>query len=327
MQGEDALRPLPSFDKVIDMLMGKQNVVRDTKLGKLFPGLAPHGLKARGDVFVAVELVCGAWIPIEPLSVTSEVPHKRFTELKKKLLRSNFVDTLPWETDIQLLKPFTRPESLESTSEEVLDEAYQHLRISFAKWLNRPAGEPVKAQIELLRRARRRLPLWELQKRLDILLTAVISNPAEPWITQEGSATPTLLRRDCLQLAETDCKGACTWSGGRCLIHAQGTPRYVDPVRVLTARLVDELLRTFGLAQEILENRVAYLRPIDSDNIVREVDAMLFSTSGRGDELLYERLGYSGRKPSEYMRGLTYPEEVEYDFEEATMGGLPCRLG
>lgn len=322
--GEDAMRPLPSLDKVIDMIMGKQIVVRDKKIGRLFPGLEPHGLKVRGDMIVALELACGAWLPVEPLSITSEVPHKRFAEMKKKVLRSDFIDVLPWETDIHLLKPFTRKETLEATSEEVLDEAYQHLRISFAKWLNKPEGDPVKSQIEELRKARRRLPLYELQKRLDILLTSVIANPSGPWITQVGEAQTMLLRRDCLQLGETDCKGGCAWSGGRCLIHAVGTPRYVDPERVLIARLVDELLRTFGLAKEILENRVPYLRPLAEDSIIHEGESLIFSTSGRGDELLYEQLGYTGRKPGAYARGLTYPEEVAFDDEDLGPAGLPA---
>ena len=53
---------------------------------------------------------------------------------------------------------------VEINPEELLEEAYQYLRISLSNWLIRE-GHGVATQIELLRNARTRFPLYELQKR------------------------------------------------------------------------------------------------------------------------------------------------------------------
>jgi hypothetical protein len=79
----------------------------------------------------------------------------------------------------------------------------------------------------------------------------------------------------------------------------------------MIARLVDELIRTFGAADEILSQRVPFLRHLDPSQIRSDEDGILFSAAGRGSEFLYERLGYSGRKPTAYTRALVYPEEVD----------------
>lgn len=218
------------------------------------------------------------------------------------------------------------------TREEVLEEAYQHLRISFSVWLNSTAaGERTKAQIELLRAARvnpdRQLPLWELRKRMDLLIVPVVHK----WITAEGAgdAAVSLLRRDCTQIHKrAACTGGCSWVGGaedgRCLIHTTETERFLDPVRVLSARLVDELIRSFGAAMEVLEGRVPRLRGLGTDEVVREDGVMLFSAQGRGSEDLFRRLGYLGRKPGAYTAGLTFPEEVDLVTDEPVgVGALP----
>ena len=127
-----------------------------------------------------------------------------------------------------------------------MEEAYQYLRISFSNWLIR-TGHGVAKQIELLRAARNRFPLYELRKRGDLLLHALIKS----WITLEGvHVVPPLLRQDCILLKEGDCKGMCGWSDGRCKIHAPVYGTIEDPAIILTARLVDELLRTNGPAYE-----------------------------------------------------------------------------
>lgn len=318
IQGEEAL-PKPQLQLLLEMLSGSQIIIREQKLIKLFPGLTPKRLIADTENFVALELDCGAWIPFEPFLLTSEIKHRRFAELRMAKIAVSLVDTMPWDLDIGMLRPSVPSDpELETTSEEVLNEAYQHLRISFSKWLNSTAdGNRVRGQIELLRQARRRLPLFELQKRLDLLLTSIIANPSNPWLTTAGKGNPTLLRRDCKAItSETDCTGGCSWSGGRCLIHTTSTERYVDPIRVCIARLTDELLRSFGQAQEVLHQHVPYLRSMDRSAIVKGEGALLFSVSGRGTSALFDRLGYSGRKATEYTRGMTYPEEVDFSPED-----------
>jgi len=318
--GEDSL-PHPDLESLVDALVGKQkNKVGANRIATLFPGLLPRRLMYKDDQYVAIELDCGATIPIQhmPLSaVKKDTLHK---EIKKEL--QEIKDDLPWDTDLSLLQPIPEEdrERLDQTSEETLNEAFQHLRIRFTNWLHTDEGKHVKRQIELLRQARKRLPLYELQKRLDILLTPIISN----WLTRDGHPSNTVLRRDCLQIKTKDaCIGGCSWSDGRCLIHTTSTERYVNPERVMTARLTDELLRTFGAAMEILEQKVSYLKPLDASAVVHDGTALLFSASGRGSTSLYDKLGYSTRKPGQYTQGLIYPEEVGIDMLE-TEGALPA---
>ena len=315
--GEDAL-PHPPLKPLLELLIGARYPPAAGKLAGAdnFPGLLPVKLIRDATNYIAVELKCGALIPFEPFPVTSEIRHDVFQRMvTNKRVEIETRRDFPWDTDVALLGPALPPDTppIDRTDEETLDEAYQYLRISFSHWLHATTvGNNVRRQIELLRRARNRLPLWELRKRLDILLLPYIST----WITREGSAAPSLLRRDCLQIKKKDaCVAGCTWVGadvgGRCLIHTTATERYVAPERVMVARLVDELIRTFGAADEILRQRVPFLRQLDPSQIRSDEDGILFSATGRGTEELYERLGYSGRKPTAYTRALVYPEEVD----------------
>jgi hypothetical protein len=318
VSGEESL-PKPDMDVLFDALVGKQKRVGENRLAKKFPGLQPRRLMFKNDAYVAVELDCGATVPISPRPMSNEVAFPAQQEARKT--HAEIKDDFPWDIDIALLGPLAeeKRETVDSTSEEVLNEAYQHLRISFSNWLHSGDGRHVRKQIELLRQARKRLPLYELQKRLDILLTPIVSG----WLTREGKSTNMILRRDCLQIrAEDKCVGGCSWSEGRCLIHTTDTERYVNPERVMTARLTDELLRTFGAAMEILEQKVSHLKPLDPSAVLREDDALLFSATGRGSTALYDKLGYSTRKPGEFTQGLVFPEEVGLPMLEVR-GALP----
>jgi len=304
--GDESL-PIPEIEVLLDALVGKQKKIGEKRLASIFPGLMPRQLIYKDDAYVAVELDCGATIPIAARAITSEPSYPTHKELKKT--HAEIKEDLPWETDVSLLRPLAEKdkETVDQTSEEVLNEAYEHLRIRFSNWLHTADGRHVRKQIELLRQARKRLPLYELQKRLDILLTPIISR----WLTREGKATNMLLRRDCLQIQTKDaCIGGCSWSDGRCLIHTTATERYVNPERVMTARLTDELLRTFGAAAEILEQKVSYLKPLDPSAVLQEEKGILFTATGRGSTSLYDKLGYSTRKPGQFTQGLIYPEEV-----------------
>ena len=315
--GEESL-PKPDIDVLFDALVGKQKKLGERRLATQFPGLLPRRLMYKNDAYVAVELDCGATVPVSPRA-TSEVTFPSQKELRKT--HAEIKEDFPWDTDIALLGPLAdeERETVDLTTEEVLNEAFQHLRISFSNWLHTSDGRHVRKQIELLRQARKRLPLYELQKRLDILLTPIVSG----WLTREGKSTNMILRRDCLQIRAKDkCVGGCSWSEGRCLIHTTATERYVNPERVMTARLTDELLRTFGAAMEILEQKVSHLKPLDPSAVLREEDTLLFSATGRGSTALYDKLGYSTRKPGEFAQGLVYPEEVGLPMLEVR-GALP----
>jgi hypothetical protein len=322
LMGEEAL-PKPPLKDLLEMLIGKRyppaegKVASDTK----FPGLLPVSIGQDGTNYISVDLKCGAIIPIDPFPVTSAIVHERFAQLQREgKVTKEYREDFPWDTDITLLGP-TKSDALtvETTTEEQLEEAYQHLRIAFSHWLHSSAaGVETQRQIELLRKARRRLPLWDLRKRMDVLVSSVILNSERPWMTESGSSVKTLLRRDCRQIKKKEqCTGGCTWAGetSRCLIHTPVTERYVDPARVLSARLVDELIRTFSAAEEVLQQKVPFLKPLPSSALIRGTDSLLFAAEGRGSSALYERLGYSGRKPTAYTKGYTYPEEVDMEVE------------
>jgi len=360
LRGDEAI-PEPPFDKCVELLMGKQpNTISERKLAGSFPGLKPVTLVKDGDTYVGLELDCGAEIKIEPTkSVESKGrAQKRFGEFVAatamaeaqaavaagrgvaavaaavaavapgKKPHETFRPHRPWTDDTKLLLK-EGVDAIGATEEEKLEDAYQHLRISFSNWLFRDAqGAGVLRQIELLRQARKRLPLFELQKRLEILLTPIIANTETPWITTEGHTTPSILRRDCLQIETADkCVAGCVWATDKCLIHTSKTPRYVDPIRVMTARLADELIRTFGAAREVLEQKnLPFLKSVGNE-IVYSDAAALFSTYGRGDRELYRKLGYTDSPASEFGRGLTYPEEKSLEQQVMRPRGAPVVEG
>lgn len=321
LRGSEAL-PRPDLESLFKMLVGAPRIPGTQKIVKIFPGYEPALLVASATHYEGVQLRCGAIIPIEPHLRTTDIPNKWFVEMKKGEMFVDMPDVMQWETDMTLLKPGPK-QGIEQTKEEHLEEAYQHVRISFSNWLvTHKEGGKVRKQLNLLRDARKRLPLYELQKRLEILLTEIIVNPRMPWLTEAGPPGASVLRRDCLQIVkEGDCVAGCAWNGEtrKCVIHVtksdRKTQRNVDPKRIIVIRLADELLRSFGYAQEILEQRVPYLKPLGPETVIREGESVLLSVSGKGDATTYEKLGYLGRNPTDYTRGDTYPEEVNIDME------------
>jgi len=335
LRGEEAL-PRPTVVDILNFYTGRAEGVSPNRLihPDNFPKLAPKQLIMHEGKYVAIMLLCGLEIPVRHQSTKEHFDHRRFLplggegdappRLGKYKIEAEERGDMPWNMDRALLS--APSESLGDTDEEVLDEAYQYLRISFSNWLFDPSnrhGRGVREQIEELRKARKRLPLYELQKRLDILLTSIIVNSVSPWITTEGVAHDSILRRDCLQIKkEGDCVAGCTWTAsgsaeegggrGRCLIHTQATPRFVDPIRVMVARLSDELLRTFGDAEEILEQSISYLKPVGHE-MIRTGESVLFAAKGRGDHHLLEKLGYTKDSISDFSRGFRYPEQVSDD--------------
>jgi hypothetical protein len=307
----DAL-PVPSYPKALAFF---------TKLSKIFSVLKPSKIRyKKGDVntYVQLDLHKNIGIPIEPFE----------KGVYKISLPTDYIAQISQEVDSILLQKADEEsiklmKEVEINPEELLEEAYQYLRISLSNWLIRE-GHGVATQIELLRNARKRFPLYELQKRGDLLLHGIVQS----WITTEGEyEIPPLLRQNCMLLKEGECSGMCSWSDGRCKIHAPVYGSVRNPVTILTARLVDELLRTNGSAYEVLqkkEKRVARLRP--PTGIVKEGDTLVVSFDGRGRKELYEQLGLTVRHPTTYTQGYRYPEEVsaeELGREIATESGLP----
>ena len=308
-------RPVPSYPLALKFF---------TKLSKEFAVLTPTHIRYKlyeggKKYYTHIELDTHVLIPIEPFQ-EGVYPITLSTKKIRMILDEDEDAILLKHADKESMALMKQ---VEINNEELLEEAYQYLRLSFSNWLIR-SGHKVATQIELLRAARNRLPLYELRKRGDLLLHPLIQS----WVTTEGTHTiPPLLRQDCITLKEGECGGMCSWSDGRCKIHAPTYGVVEDPALILTARLVDELLRTNGAAYEVLqkrEKRVKRLRP--PSGIVKEGDSSILSIEGRGDTDLYSRLGFTERHPTEYTEGYKYPEEISAEMlgrEIATESGLP----
>jgi hypothetical protein len=303
-------------------------------LSSRYPGLAPLEflLDADNKRVIALRLASGVTVPCEPFARTRSVDHPLFATVKSHGF-DPAVHEMPWQTDSELLRPAVEgePDPLATTSEEALAESYELLRLSFSRWLHepdrhwRPEHERLMDHIEQLRQSRRVLPMWEIQKRLEYLLMPIVHK----FVTTEGDplfAHTDVLRRDCLVTERRDCAGGCVWipssgaaaaaEGSRCLIHTKATPRYKNPLRLLTVRLVDELLQTFDQADELLHNHVSAIKPLEPGTLLPLAgDSVLFSAVGGSTSELLSRLGYDQRKPTAYTRGLTYPEEVSSEPE------------
>jgi hypothetical protein len=324
--GHEALQPPPDIKEVFEVYI--QNEAECTPEAVLHPGLMPVALRKRGSQYVAIDLRCGATIPVKPFPINTS---------KKKPVKGACYQALlarpagpledgdePWSADLALIGPTAHSDRLDAaTHEEELEDAYQFLRISFSNWLMTPEGQPIAQAVDQLRQARNRLPLFELQARMDSLLYPIVRT----WIHASDTSAPqrpSILRRDCLQIkTEAQCAQGCVWQGSDslrpCLIHTTGTERYTDPVRLMCARLTDELLRTFGKAMELLHQGVSRLKSLPTNQLVYEPMSLLFSASGRGSRTLYETLGYTERQPTAYTTGLTYPEEVGIDAETTAL--------
>lgn len=315
--GEEAI-PVPDIKEVFEVYI--INEAECTPEAAIHPGLLPVGLRKKGTQFVALDLRCGAIIPVKPFPINTSkkkpVKGACYKELLARPILTLDDGDEPWKADLALIGPTKQSELEAATKEEELEEAYQYLRISFSNWLTTPEGQITARAIDQLRQARNRLPLFELQKRMDGLLYPIVSK----WIraTTGVYQRPSILRRDCLQIkTEAQCGQGCVWQddGRQCLIHTTATERYMDPIKLMCARLSDELIRTFGKAMELLKQGVSRLKPLTTNELVYEDNSLLFSAIGRGSKTLYETLGYTERQPTQYTTGLTYPEEVGIDAE------------
>jgi len=284
------------------------------RLGPRYPGLVPFELIPDGENkrFVALRLQSGVTVPCEPFQRTRVVAHPLYAELEARGFNP-MPHEMPWQKDAELLKPEVvgKPNPLATTSEEILAESYELLRLSFSRWLHTPEHRTLLDHIERLRQSRSVLPMWEIQKRLEYLLTPIVHT----FVTKEGEpafAHADVLRRDCLVTGQSECGGGCVWvSSGKCMIHTRETSRYKNPLRLLTVRLVDELLQTFDQAEELLHDRVSAIKPLDPSTVLPLAgDSVMFSAAGGSTSELLSRLGYDQRKPTAFTRGFTYPEEV-----------------
>lgn len=261
---------------------------------------------------VGLRLACNAFIPCIPASLDSTVIHTEWNKLKNK---QEDIKTMPWERDEAILIQQSELglSEIELTSEELLEETYQSLRISFSQFLQADAfGVQIRENLsELI--AARHIPLYERRRRADMMIEPLVKQ----WIEQAKADTEKpkqlpLLRKDCIAMSGSkSCDGLCSWSQGRCRIHVYPIPHVVDPIRVLSARLVDELLRFHSKASEILDNYINPIRPFKgryegSDYIILAQDPTVYM------EEMRERSD-RGLQKTEYTQADVYPEDAGPD--------------
>lgn len=306
-----------------------------TALSARFPPLKPAALVANlkdTATVIGFRTAAGTLVPIAPepfnkSATTSPLPIQQ-------------IDAFPWEFDGLLLRapdaPPTAAIAMEESAasvEEQLEEAYQHLRLGFSRFLLREAqGLALRQEIQrILDLKQKATPLYELRKRMDILLEPQIRQMVAVDATTERKAL-SLLRQDCLSptMTEAACKGSaagsCSWSGGRCLIHAPTPAESVDPVRIFTARLSDELLRYAVKQREIFNNAVPEIRT--PRGVVRVGNELYTATRAKeGAASIMERLGFTGeqemRFPEEMLRFDGLEEESEELAAVTAARGVP----
>jgi hypothetical protein len=273
-----------------------------TTLAAKYPPLAPAQLLFKtGDEtqIVAFRIAAGTTIPVAPGPLDAAAAG----DLVRKP-----IDAFVWERDALLLRAPDAPAGLraaleESTAsvEQQLDEAYQHLRLSFSNTLS--GNLTLRAQIQKI--ITMQFPLFERRKRMDILLEPLLRQMIAVEQTEDRRALP-LLRVDCLSLPEGPCGAApaCRWGGeSRCLIHAPTRDAGTDPVRIFTARLSDELLRYATKRRELFDAAVPEIRT--PRGVIRMGSELVMATGPKESaQAVLARLGFTGEV------AMSFPEEM-----------------
>lgn len=270
------------------------------ELAAVYPALAPTELLAKmsdAAQIVGFRTQAGSAVPVAPAPIAAAV------------LPVQQLDAFPWERDALILRaPDASPlagaaiEEATASPEEQMAEAYQLMRLSLSRWLQRDARGPAMRR-DLAALLKLPFPLYEKRKRLDIVLEPLLREWISAEQTEARRSLP-LLRKDCVAITtEGDCTETCRWGGGRCLIHAPYRKEGTDPVRILTARLSDELLRYPIQRRDILEASVSAIRT--PRGVVRVGDELYMATLPKeGPQAILSRLGFTGHV------AMTFPEEL-----------------
>jgi hypothetical protein len=153
-----------------------------------------------------------------------------------------------------------------------LEELYQHLRLSFAGWLQSAEAIEIRRQIQAIVFGAKfglSLPLFEKRKRLLILIGGELAS----WMTADEDVVyhPTFLRHDCRLIEDPGkCTGACVWKQdeGRCLLHVPTETELVpgeivvETADLFAKRLVEELIRFPVRRRQLMQNGVSSLTVI-----------------------------------------------------------------
>jgi len=258
-----------------------------------YRGLRPVALLMRQAQIVGFKTEVGSMVPTMAEAIQSPS------------LPVDQLDAFPWERDAILLRApdhvgavISLEESTSSVQEQA-EEAYQLVRLSLSRWLNRDAKGPTLRRI-LIGIINGSQPLYEKRKRLDLILQPKIQEWLIHTQTSERVTLP-ILREDCLSIPEEKCAGSCKWSGDRCLIHVP-TESSNPLTMVFTARISDELLRYARQRHEIMDESVKTIR--EPKGAVRVGNELYLTSRTSTSEDIMERLGILGPRAS------MFPEEM-----------------
>lgn len=267
------------------------------------------------NLFVAVRLESGAVVPIEGTNDS--------LGLNSSAVGPDF--PFPWSFD-ETLFPVTTPTDLTldfQTADSFLNEAYQYLRLILSHHFTKEEeGEKVLANLQILRTPPFNLPLWERQKRAEILLGPVVHRFVKETPYVDRLIDLPRIRKDCSVATTKDqCGTMCSWSSeeGKCYLHAPKSDKFPNPERIFTARLVDEVLRNPYLFKELSTGKVSSVRPLKG---TIQTETEIITTEGREHVRDLQDLGLSKIQKTKYTHGYRFIEE-----EPASLEVLRAVLG
>jgi len=174
------------------------------------------------------------------------------------------VDNFQFEYEINrkilIEKDDKYPESAILLQKNILEDIYQHLRLSFSTWIaisndSSTLRESIKKLIE-----RRDIPAFEKIRRLQIELEPLLIS----WLSPDPNPftpEPVFIRSDCSSIQDPDkCTGYCTMDNNICKLHIPETffmeEKPIETSKYLMLRLFDEIIRIPAKAHELLEKGV-----------------------------------------------------------------------
>lgn len=322
----NTLYDTPSFVKKGDELIGYQ--------------LGGQTIELEGDEGSSLLTLPTILLPCEPTSV-ADIPETmtlQIEDIREKDFQFEF------EINRSIIfgnpaKPITSKEQLNSNdysaysqkypslqksvefivTQKQIENIYEHLRLTFSKYINDPEHSELKKKLETKILENRRIPDFEKIKRLDILLRSTITS----WLAPGSKEIPEdtiFVRRDCLKVTdETQCDGYCSYTAeGQCKIHI---PKQVtldpertidDAVNYFCNRLFVELARLPAKRIEMMNDAVNRIQ-IPRTNVHVGDQWILPENVPAWDKLLLETSEIFTEKPrfyEEFSRSTESTEEL-----------------
>jgi len=265
-----------------------------------------------------------------PISLVSEGETKYYQkdEFKIRAVQKKKQD-LEWEINKQIIG-LSRAEKADETEDTLtpndVSDIFEHLRITFAKWLAKSAnaGEIRKKLKEIIYGDD---SLAEKRKTLYTYLSAKIFS----WFSTTAGETsrPSIQRVDCTSLSDKEtCSGRCVWTGtGQCMIH---TPTFVrgkvemNLQYLLLFKLIEELLRFAEKRRELFENEVSQIGIIDRRIVDGDQEILPENTTAWYERLRGDWVRSTEEKPKFFEEMSIQPSSELAPVDEDTK--LPAAL-